>query len=111
MRWAGAGRARGVRGQHRGALGWGVGRAQAGTAGLRGRWAWRAGRRWGARARRGPARTGGRARQVGTGSARRTAWAIGARGLGAPGRAWARLVHWLGQFGAHAASLGFDLGF
>ena len=26
-RWAGAGRARGVRGQRRGALGWGIGRA------------------------------------------------------------------------------------
>ena len=34
----------------------------------------------------------------------------GARGA-RPGRAWARLVHWLGQFEAHAASLGFDLGF
>ena len=31
-----------------------------------------------------------------------------ARSHARPGRG---LVHWLGQFGAHAASLGFDLGF
>ena len=41
---------------------------------------------------------------------RREGHGLGARGA-RPGRAWARLVHWLGQFGAHAASLGFDLGF
>ena len=35
----------------------------------------------------------------------------GARGTAGLGVAWARLVHWLGQFGAHAASLGFDLSF
>ena len=40
----------------------------------------------------------------------REAHGVGARGA-RPGRAWARLVHWLGQFGAHAARLGFDLGF
>ena len=73
-RWAGVGRVRGVRGQCRGALGWGAGRsqagtagvrgqcrgalgwgagrAQAGTAGVRGRWAWRAGRRAWVRGRR-----------------------------------------------------------
>ena len=55
-RWAGAGRARGVRGQRRGALDWGAGRAQAGTAGVRGCWAWRAGRRAWAR---GQAQAGG----------------------------------------------------
>ena len=82
-------------------------------------------RRWGAWARRGLAQTGAgradgrgargraqRARQepaIGRRGARE-AHGVGARGA-RPGRAWARLVHWLGQFGAHAASLGFDPGF
>ena len=62
-----------------------------------------------ARRAAGKARTRGNARQArqdaaGAGHAWRTAWA---RGLGVP----KRLVNWLGQFGAHAASLGFDLGF
>ena len=51
----------------------------------------------------------------GTGAGERGAAAPEAHGVGArgarPGRAWARLVHSLGQFGAHVASLGFDLGF
>ena len=60
---------------------------------------------------------------------RRASWRcrqLGARARGAAGRAelaghrrcargharpGSGLVHWLGQFGAHAASLGFDLGF
>ena len=73
------------------------------------------GRGWRAEQASGTARRGRSARQAGRGRARRAAWARGARGVGArgarPGRAWARLVHWLGQFEAHAASLGFDLGF
>ena len=55
---------------------------------------------------RGRARGGARQDAAGRCGARE-AHGVGAR----PGRAWARLVHWLGQFGAHAASLGFDLGF
>ena len=62
-----------MRGQRRGALGWGAGRAQAGTAGVRGRWAWRAGRRAWAGGRRQAAaaraqRARGRARQLGAGA-------------------------------------------
>ena len=101
-RWAGAGRARGVRGQRRGALGWGAGRAQAGTAGVRGRWAWRAGRRawapgheqagcssaraqWArGRARQAGRRRAGRERQARRGRAGRAAWAWPGR-LGWPG--------------------------
>ena len=57
-------------------------------------------------------RAGGRARQERAAgrSGAREAHGVGARGAW-PRRAWARLVHWLGQFRAHAASLGFDLGF
>ena len=70
--------------------------ARHGRAGARGR-RWRAGQaswRQGAAGRRGASEAHG----------------VGARGP-RPRRAWARLVHWLGQFGAHASSLGFDLGF
>ena len=70
--------------------------------------------RWGARTGAGVRgrRAGGRARQERAAGRRgaREAHVVGARGA-RPGRAWAHLVHWLGQFGAHAASLGFDLGF
>ena len=84
------------------ALGWGAWRAQAGTAGVRGRWAWRAGRHgrraWAlgvARRQAGSSsalaqRALGRARQAGrrqAGRARqaecRRAGTRGARGLGA----------------------------
>ena len=60
--------------------------------------------RWAARARGALERAGARGRRW------RARQASGRQGAG-PGRAWVRLVHWLGQFGAHAASLGFDLGF
>ena len=57
-------------------------------------------------------RAGGRAQQECAAGRRgaREAHGVGARGA-RPGLAWARLVYWLGQFGAHVASFGFDLGF
>ena len=77
----------------------GAGRAQAGTAGVRGRWAWRAGRRAWAR---------GQA-QVGCSSARaqraRGALGVGARGT-RPGRglgAWAGQDRALGALGLFLA--------
>ena len=92
-------------GQRRGALGWGAGRAQAGTAGVLGRWAWRASRRAWAR---GQAQAGGssaraqrargRARQLGAGArgaagrGNRRGRARGAR----PGRGWALGAAWAG---------------
>ena len=56
------------------ALSWGAGRAQAGTAGVRGHWAWRAGRRTWVRRQAAAARgrrRAGRARQAGRRSAGR----------------------------------------
>ena len=69
-----------MRGQRRGALGWRAGRTQAGTAGVRGRWAWRAGRRAWARGQAAAARE--RSGRVGV----RGSWAqaqVGGRALGA----------------------------
>ena len=59
------------------------------------------------RARRARQARRGRAGQASGRQHGRQAW--GARGAWRGRAAWARLVHWLGQFGAHAASLGFDL--
>ena len=104
-------------GQHRGSLGWGAGHAQAGTAGVRGRWAWRAGRRRQAAAARersgrvgvrgswAQAQVGGRALGARQGAGRAAGrWARGRQGAGlAAGRRWAR--------GARAAwAVGLALG-
>ena len=70
-----------------------------------GRWG---GRRWGAGAL-GAGRTG--TRRWADWAQARGACAAGAGSVPGIGRQGARLVHWLGQFGAHAASLGFDVGF
>ena len=87
-RWAGAGRSWGVRGQRWGALGWGAGRAQAGTAGVRGPWVWRVGRRAWAR---GQAQTGGSSAraQRARGKASGWCWRAGARGRLQRARGWA----------------------
>ena len=102
-----------------GALGWALG-AGLGVQARRQQALGRAGTAWAcANGRAGRGRRGSDARQaLERGAGERAAGRRGAReahGVGArgawPGRAWARLVPWLGQFGAHAASLGFDLGF
>ena len=128
-RWGsglGAGRWLGVQARRQQAWQQALGRAararacadgRAGRADARGR-ARQAGHGRAGGARTGAGARGRRAARHGTALQERAAGRQGAcetRGVGArgarPGRAWARLVHWLGQFEAHAASLGFDLGF
>ena len=86
------------------------------TRGARGRGALQ-GRTAGAREARGRGARGARhelqasgrvSGDTAEGLLRHGASARSARGLARPGRG---LVRWLGQLGAHAASLGFDLGF
>ena len=109
-----------------GALGWALGAGLGVQARRQQAWQQALGRAGTARAcadgrgARGRASRTRRARQPRHGRAGARGLAL-ARGAGerAAGRgrsarqagAWARLVHWLGQFGALIASLGFDLGF